>query len=457
MPALPFLLLSVLGALPQGPDEVLATFQLAGKPATVSRTDVALEMAFHLRRRDRGQEAVDQLIATALTRRVAQQRNLLPSEAEVRAYWRDLQDQMRAHGHRPEDFAAVRNTTEAQMLDYIAVQMAQERIVRAELGLSAKEKVSPDMLQLWLQDERKKAGVVTDPDLLPAGTAVRVAGAEVPLLDLGILLLRTADDDERDRYIHQVAFLACLEALAAREGIVVTAGDLDAAVQKQRDDASRDPRYRSVSFENMLQSLGLTVGALRELRTFRAQILLDKLSRRRNPDADLAKELAGDRRGVLDRIGPRRRIGIVFVRALAEPNGLVTRDFAAAMKQLEGVRARLAKETFENVARIESEHAGSKMQGGDTGWHRRVSDRLPAPVLAAAFALPAGEVSMPLRTDEGCFLVKTLEVEPDPDDDVLLQRLREAKATEWKQRLLADAKVEIVGAPATPPKPGADK
>ncbi|MFN9278036.1 MAG: hypothetical protein ACK6D2_20145 [Planctomycetota bacterium] len=54
------------------------------------------------------------------------------------------------------------------------------------------------------------------------------------------------------------------------------------------------------------------------------------------------------------------------------------------------MRARLDKEAFDVVARIASEHNASKQQGGDAGWHRRRSERLPEPVLAAAFAQTAG-------------------------------------------------------------------
>src|SRR5688572_29396078 len=42
----PFVLLATR---PQDPPDVLATFKLEGKPATVTRNDVAIEMAFHLR------------------------------------------------------------------------------------------------------------------------------------------------------------------------------------------------------------------------------------------------------------------------------------------------------------------------------------------------------------------------------------------------------------------------
>lgn len=456
MPALLAVTLALLppspSPRPQGPDTVVATYRLGDRTVPITRADLALEMASHLRRRERGREACELLVASTLTRRAATAKGVLPTEPEVRAFWRELQQQLRAAGRDPSEFAAVRNTDEAQWLDDLAMQMAQERLVRLELGLEPREPVSGDMLQLWLQEQRKAHRVVADPDELPPGTAVRVGTTDVPLIDLGLLLLRTAEDDERDRFVRQIAFLGTVESLARQEGIVLTDADLDASVQRRRDEAARDQRYAGVSFESMLKAEGLTVAALRQLRVFRGQLLLERLAARRFPAAELAAELQRDRQTVLERLGPRRRIAIVFVRALAEPNALVTRDFDAARAELAAARARLATETFANVAALVSEHNGSKLQGGDVGWHRRRSDKLPEPVLAAAFALPAGEVSMPVTAEDGCFLVRVAEIEPAPGDDVLLARLRELRTNELSQRLLAEARVEAAARPAEPRK-----
>ncbi|MCA3008228.1 MAG: peptidylprolyl isomerase [Phycisphaerales bacterium] len=446
MNALTPLLFPLLAALPQGPDEALATYQLDGKTLPVTRTDVALEMAFHLRRRDRGQQAVEQLVAVAITRKAAEDRKLMPSEADVRAFWNDLQAQLRAAGRRPEDIPAVRNTGEAQWLADLAVQLAQKRVVRQELGLKSDEEVSGDMLNLWLQEQRKQTLVVTDPDLLPAGSAARVGSADIPLIDLGALLLRTAEDEERDRFVKQVVYLAALESTARKDGVQVTAADLDAAVKKHKDDAAKDPRYSGVTYENLLKAEGLSAQSIRDLRVFRGQILLDKLARARCRDEDLAAEIAKDRQSALDRHGPRRRLGLIYLRAIDTPNPLVPRDFAAAEREMATVRERLQKEAFDVVARIASEHNASKQQGGDAGWHRRRSERLPEAILAAAFAQPAGAVSAPVRLPDGVALVKTLDVEPDPDDATLRQRLREGKAKEFQQQIFDACKLTMAKA-----------
>ncbi|HEX6810208.1 MAG TPA: peptidylprolyl isomerase [Planctomycetota bacterium] len=443
MYALASISLALLAGWPQDPPEVLATYTLEGKPATVTRAEVGLEMAFHLRRRPRGQEACEMMINTTLARRAAQKQNLMPTEAEVRAFWEELQKQLRAAGQKPEDYAAVRNTSMAQWFDDLAVQIAQERLVRAELGMRPGESVSGDMQKLWLQEQRKKHKVITDPDLLPAGTAVRIDDDDLPIADLGGLLLRTSEDHERDDFVRKIVYLQCLEALARREGVQLTAADLDEAVKRRRDEAARDPRYRGVPLEQMVKAQGLTLASLKELRVFRATVLLEKLAQKRFQNADLLAEIEADRTTVLELVGPRRRLGIVFVRALEVANPLVPLDFPAALKHLEAVRQRLDKETFASLAATESQDAASRTHGGDAGWHRRRSDKLPEPVLAAAWALTQGECSAPVRAEEGCYLVKVLEVEPIPSDEYLIGELRSYRAQELSKQVLEDAHMQV--------------
>lgn len=443
-------LLALLALPPQEPTEVLARFQLGGRPAAVTRTDVAVEMAFHLRRQDLGTQAVEVLVDAALTRKAALAKGLMPTDAEVRQFWAELQSQLRAAGQKPEEVAAVRNTSEADWLAYIAVQMAQERLVRAELGLPADEKVSGDMLRLWQQEVRGKAKVVTDPDLLPLGVAAEIDGQTVPMIELGLLLLRTSDDNERDRFIHQVVYLQSIEALAKEHGIEATAKDLDLAVAQRAADAARDPRFRGLSLEQLLKSQGMTITGLKQSRVFRAnKVLLPKLTRKLHPDEALFAELKRDRQAALDVVGPRRRIGMIFVRALDEPNPLVPLDFPAALQKLAAVRERLQKERFDTLAKIESQEPASKARGGDCGWHTRKSDKLPELVLSTAFALAEGEVSEPVRDRDGCFLVKVTAVEPDLPDEQLVERLRELRSQQLSQQILTDSKLQLGDGTAT--------
>jgi len=442
--ATPALALLCLAA-PQTPDDVLATYRLNGKEATVTRTDVALEMAFHLRRDDRGRQGVEMLVDSMLTRDAAKAKGLTPAKAEVQAYWDKLMKQLIAAGRKPEEFAAVRNTSEEQWLKDLSVQIAQERLVRAELGLGANEKVDGDMLKLWLREAREEAEVETEPDKLPVGSAATIGKKSIALIDLGFLLLRTSEDFERDRFVRQVVYLETIEAMAAARSIRITSSDLDRAIADRRKVAKNDPRRKGVSLEQILKAIGMTVESLRELRVFRSGILLDKLTLAEYPDPKLEEELANHREQVLAEVGPRRRIGAIFLRALEEPNAIIKRNFDEAKEQLVKIRGRIAKDGFAATASIESELGDSKRKGGDVGWHRKSSPELPTAVLNAAFAMKMTDVSMPIRAKDGCYVITVLDHEPIPDDKELMRRLRILRGQELSEGILKNADVKFAG------------
>jgi hypothetical protein len=446
MTLLTTLSLVVFALPPQEPNDVLATFQLGGKPAAVTRTDVAVEMAFHQRRQELGLQACDVLVDAVLTRRAATAKHLMPTDEEVRKFWADLQAQLRAAGKKPEEFAAVRNTGETEWLRYLAIQMAQERLVRAELELDPKEQVSGDMLRLWQQEARKKATIEIDPDVLPIGTAAVIDGETIPMVELGTLLLRTSEEDERRKFITQFVYLRSIDAFAKEQGVEPSLRDIETAITERAKEAARDPRFHGLPFEQVLKTTtGMTLAGLKQSRVFRAKVLLEQLSEKLYPDATLRQDLEHDRQAILERVGPRRRISMIFVRAIDEPNALIPYDFPAAIKKLGEVKTRLQKDDFDIVARIESQEPMSKAQGGDLGWHTRKSPRLPESVLKTAFALAPNEVSEPVQDKDGCFLVKVTDVEPELTDDKLIERLREQRSQELSAKILADAKLEIAG------------
>jgi parvulin-like peptidyl-prolyl isomerase len=87
------------------------------------------------------------------------------------------------------------------------------------------------------------------------------------------------------------------------------------------------------------------------------------------------------------------------------------------------------------------------------------ADKLPGDVQLAALQTPAGEMSAPVKTPRGFYLVKVLERAPagpvDPGEREKLQReLTSQKQSEtWERWVLAvrsDSKIEILGRPSTP-------
>ncbi|MBK8096885.1 MAG: peptidyl-prolyl cis-trans isomerase [Planctomycetes bacterium] len=439
MPSIPLLLSLCVSAAPQDPAEVLARFTLAGKEAVVTRDDVALELAFHQRRREDGRAGCEHLVDTWLVRTEAAKAGVQPSRDEVQAFWQQLQQQIKAQGQDPMQMPIVKNSGEDALLADLTVTLAHERLVRKELELGKNERVTPEMLGLWLQDERLQHTIVTDPDKLPVGVAVRIDQTDIAIAELGTLLLRRSQPEDLDQMIQQVAWLRSLHALAAEHKVTIDAAEVDLELRARAEAARHDPRLGGIPFEQMLQAQGLTPQALKQSRVFVAQTLLKKVAAVLHPRSELLAALAADRNGVLERAGARRRLAVVYARATDTPNELIPRTFADAVAFLTKAKERLARETFANVARIESEDPGSKARGGDLGWFHATSKMLPAPVLAAAFALPRDGVSEPIQAEDGCYLIKVTDVEPEPSDEQIVERLREQHVDALMKQLLVDA------------------
>jgi peptidyl-prolyl cis-trans isomerase D len=84
----------------------------------------------------------------------------------------------------------------------------------------------------------------------------------------------------------------------------------------------------------------------------------------------------------------------------------------AALAKAEGIRKELkAGKDFAALARADSDDLGSKAQGGDLGWlEKGVTD--PA-FEAALFAMQKGEVSDPVKSDDGYHIIFLRDVHPE--------------------------------------------
>ena len=103
----------------------------------------------------------------------------------------------------------------------------------------------------------------------------------------------------------------------------------------------------------------------------------------------------------------------------------------AARKQADAIEERLKKgEDFAKVAKEVSTDAGSKDQGGDLGWISRGT--LTGPFEDTLFAMKAGEVSAPIRTDQGLHIIRVDELRSG--DLQPFETVRDELAAETKTR-----------------------
>ncbi len=106
-----------------------------------------------------------------------------------------------------------------------------------------------------------------------------------------------------------------------------------------------------------------------------------------------------------------------------------------ALKKVQEAKARIeAGEDFASVATEVSEDPVSAEKGGDLGWIAADNTRYPAEVVSKAFELEPGQLSDPIQTDRGVYLILVEEKDPQhPVDDNELQSRRQQAFDDWLQ------------------------
>jgi parvulin-like peptidyl-prolyl isomerase len=93
-------------------------------------------------------------------------------------------------------------------------------------------------------------------------------------------------------------------------------------------------------------------------------------------------------------------------------------------------------EDFATLAAEYSDDPGSAAQGGDLGWFGR--GRMVSPFEEAAFSLPVGEISEPVKTDFGYHIIQVLERDSaHPKDENQLAQERIQAFQTWLNEQLA--------------------
>jgi parvulin-like peptidyl-prolyl isomerase len=119
-----------------------------------------------------------------------------------------------------------------------------------------------------------------------------------------------------------------------------------------------------------------------------------------------------------------------------------SRDDAAALALAQELRERiLAGEDFAGVAAIYSEDPGSALDGGNLGWVGRGA--FVPEFEEAAFALPVGEISAPVRTQFGYHLIQVVNRDENrAKDENQLQQERLQAFDDWLQEQTLSLEIE---------------
>lgn len=130
------------------------------------------------------------------------------------------------------------------------------------------------------------------------------------------------------------------------------------------------------------------------------------------------------------------------VAAPPTPPAPVERTDVEAQALAESLRQRiLAGEDFATLAQQYSDDTGSGAQGGDLGWFGESS--MVAPFAEAAFSLPIGEISEPIKTEFGYHIIEVLEKDENrAKEPSALEQERQQAYQNWLQETKTATEIE---------------
>lgn len=218
------------------------------------------------------------------------------------------------------------------------------------------------------------------------------------LVMMGANLPPTAEVAERLK--PQILNTLINESLQMQEARALDITVTDEQVAQAIQTVARNNNVDPATFPNILMSNGINITTLQD--QLRAEIAWGQVVRRKlAPQVNISE---ADIDATLDQlessVGQKEYLlAEIFVRA---PEGNADAD-AAARQKIEGIVAALqAGEKFQDLALKNSDAPGAQ-RGGDMGWIK--SGQLDPVLDEAIAAMPAGTLSMPLRSRDGYHLI----------------------------------------------------
>lgn len=394
-----------------------------------------------------GEALLQDLMQVALVDADARRRGIDVTEKELQERLKQLETEHLQNTGGAADLAATlaeHGTTRTALQQLYRKTLLLEILVREAYSIDSRSPVPEEKMNLWLQDRVAKAVVVRTG--LPEGILLQVDGESITEEAAGRFYLERLDP-AGTRYrelLDQFIGIEVVEAAAHEAGIALSDADLDAALADRQRAMQQKPGFAEVTLREVLEKTGRSIEQLRQSRSFRTAIVLERLVDLRYPGATLERYY-GERKADFDqRYGPTVRVRTVFLAAGSEgarATRFVKRTYGDAELELATLKQRIAegKETFDG-ALARSEHP-SRRDGGGLGYVGAATPNL-GEVAKAALAAPAGAALLgPIREIDGVHLIQVQDRRPAPTYEQLRPLVRKQAMADLYQSLLQAAAV----------------
>lgn len=359
-----------------------------------------------------GREALKHLLDTRLLDALARESRLSISPAELDRRTQEIEARVIAAGEAKNMAEYLERTGVDPVVfrEYLRLALIQETLARRALGTPDDQELNGEKQEMWLAQVAEQRGAQFPSPPWADGVAARCGDLEVKVSEFleRLRYLLPSDDVREDCFqlLLQKRVRARLPDLAPE----ALEKAIDHELARRRQEIENDPRYRGLSYEQVMGAQGMATAYLRQDPAVVIAALATLWVDRSRGDAGLREVYAKEREHFDGRYGEAIEARLLFLRALELPNALVPRDFAGAERELSKLRDSIhGVDDFGRFARERSEERASGEKDGRVGFVTRLDERLPAEVREALFrAKPAADGSAllgPLRTTGGVCLL----------------------------------------------------
>ena len=377
-------------------------------------------------RAEEGKNAIENLVEDELIRREKEIRRIHITDEEIQRYVEKTEREVvkvTAGTRTLDDVLKEKGSTREELVEIARDYLARQKMASADTGIRGD--VSPQAIGIWLEDLKKKRGVVIGGPGVPAGAMARVGDRVITREDLGIKLLDFLPDSRLESALWDLAISRAVEQKLKETGIKVLEADIDASVEDLKEEFKADPRFRGTNFtftQYVEAARHLTIEELRKDPLFLAQVGLAKTARAEVTGEDIRKRWEENR----DLYGQRRTFIHLLIKADDRPStpfGGASRSYRKAREIIDVIYARYLRGTpFEKLVNEGSEDR-DKFKRPDRHISVTRASNLPESWRKAVFSAPIGDVIGPIRSPFGYHLVKVLEVEPAPSFEAAKEKV----------------------------------
>ncbi len=407
---------------------LLGTFILSGAAPSIQEGDelppgIAVEAGeirvteaeFHdylsdlYRDQESGLALLNQIIHETAIRQEAERRKIHISRQALDARFDELDQAVRAGSGGKKgllDTIREQNVAESEFFEALRLSIAHETMARSDFGMDRKEPVPVEKLNLWLKELLSKKKIVRKD--LEKGVAATIDGSPISTAFFARRLISHLGARKISGLLTEAIGIRLIIARAAELGLSLTENEIDAELERREKLLRKKKGFETISYANFLEaSTGRSIEELRSSEKFRAEVLMQKIAHALIDEDGLLDYFKRNRQSYELRFGEAARVATIFMKAAQFPNKQVNRSFEDAIAELKAIRKRIdeGEASFENMARIYSEHESGEKGGGlgflppaSRGFEEIARDALRAEV---------GAVLGPYTVPDGCHLIRT--------------------------------------------------